>query len=327
MKAEKLENRLKNLALKPNKTDYENGLLKQYTEEYIDRTKNLSFISFLGALLEEKGDYDTALYYYEEAYYNGIEQEAYFVAKIYYYGHSSYGFDYKKAFKYFKIASNTKAKGEGTFADALLDTHIDAKYMMATMYRDGLGVRQSYKKYYDILLKLMDEFDEIMNEEYYFLYLDTYAKVCRENARVCLENNDFGMWVEYLGKAIDALSELIIGTVETCEKDDLEDLSDALDEWYTYLDPHDPGDIDMMHCLYLLKQPTKLSFIYRRKTYYIESKIMEDKLEICFDGNQIFDNPIDMYLKAKVGKRYLSSIAMNTKDWQNLSAKTNELLN
>lgn len=317
MKNAKLEDKLMKLTLKPDKSAYELGLMKQYTEEYIKQTSNISFISSLGSMLEDRGEYDTALYYYEEAYDNGRKHEAYFIGKIYYCGFSSYGIDYKKAFKYFKEASTTSIIGEGTFTDSYEDTHLRAKYMMMTMYRDGLGVKQNEKKYLNLLSELEDEAVSLGMGDYHFLYLDTISKIYRELAHIALQEDDMNEWFEDLNISVISLSELIEGNEEMCLKEDLEELTDILDEWYTYLNPRDPEEIDKMHCLYLLKEPAKLSFTYRKKTYFIESKLENDKLKIYFDGNQTFDNPIDMYMNAKIGKRFFSAVIKNTSEWLN----------
>lgn len=307
MNVEEAIERVKEIELIDNPTKEEKFEEKELVKFIGENGDNPSFIAWLAGDYEKAGKYDKALVEYERAVSLGFYPALGNIGDLYYFGKTSHGVEYKKAFECYEKVSKTKVYGDGSFENSYADEHLDGMFKMALMYKRGQYVEKDYDKYKNIII---EAYEESKDKEFYEIDTNIY----KEMANIYIKENKINKAIEILDKALHVEMEMFkVCPTENAFLIDIQDTSDRLcslvdvdDEYFTELDLFE-----------LLKGKFSCSFKLGRKTYYIESN---DKGEILFNKSQWFRNPVEMFGKAKLDEETLFISELDEiDDWRNLN--------
>lgn len=232
----------------------------------------------------------------------GREEFAFDVACIYFKGEAG-KVDYEKAYEYFLRASKTGKFGDGSFVNSYKDVSNDAKYYLAIMYKNGLGVEKNYSEYVRIMNELYENF---MNVTW---YEDYDAKKILEIGEMLLEKGDVyrycellfksrnnqGMWIKNFNTNVNELKKLNDNLYKTIKLD---------------LTEIEPLDITV-----LVKKPAILLFRHNNKQYRIEVLNTEEGLIIDYD-NSYFKDAEDLIRNGFIGEESFNTAMFDTYGWE-----------
>lgn len=272
-------------------------LCKQLYEEtgnirFLELADSTGFITNKKYLLNE----------YIKAVDNGIEQFAYEVGCLYYKGELGYA-DYEKAFRYFMIASKTEKLGDGSFVNSDKEVANDAKYYLAIMYKNGLGVEKNHEEYERLMNELYTTF---MNMKW---YEDTDADMILEIGNMLLEDGDVfrycdlllssrehqGIWIRLYNTNVEQLKKINDSLYKTILLD------------LTELTPLDITE--------LVKIPGIIRFRYDNKIYEIEVLDTEDGMIIDYD-NGYYKDVNDLICNGQIGESFFHEAMFETYGWE-----------
>ena len=239
---------------------------------------------------------------YLKAIEMGREEFTFNVACIYFKGEAG-KVDYEKAYEYFLRASKTGKFGDGSFVNSNKDVSNDAKYYLAIMYKNGLGVEKNYSEYVRIMNELYENF---MNVTW---YEDYDAKKILEIGEMLLEKGDVyrycellfksrnnqGMWIKNFNTNVNELKKLNDNLYKTIKLD------------LTEIEPLDITE--------LVKKPATLLFRHDKKRYRIEVLNTDDGLVIDYD-NSYFKDIEDLICNGFIGEEPFNEAMFDTYGWE-----------
>lgn len=259
-------------------------------EYLIDTEKNPHDMMHLGGHYYGQKRYDLALKYYEMASAYDIDEADECLGYIWYYGRTGEK-DYEKAFNHY-----SKSMKRGNLVSA---------YKVADMYKNGYFVEKNYDKYVSIIKSLYPKVKNARNLG------EPLPEVFTRLARIRKEEGDTDEAVRLYYIAKDFLAQRISYNAFF---GNLNIMKWMIDDLYEIIE-FDKYDFDFYDMYYLLKEPVKIEFLYRRTKYRIESMIEEGACVIKFNDKWFRDRD-EFYAKARIGDDLLTSVYDRLKDFE-----------
>lgn len=251
----------------------------------IHETKQSKYMMELGGWYYASKQFDLAEeYYLQAAQFQDIDAYQ-CLGYIYYYGRVGKP-DYKKAYTYYKLASD---------AGDLI-----ASYKMADMYRNGYYVSKNYDKYVSIIKSLYPKIKDANN------VFQPLPEIYSRLARIYKEENQIDQAIDLLlyAKSFQAQRLMYNGFFG-----DLSIMKSIVLDLYQLI-AFDHDVVDLFDLYYVLQAPAKVYISIHQKEYEIESKIENEMLYISMD-HQNYENIDEFFLRAKIGKERLSAQYLN----------------
>jgi len=265
-------------------------LFTEAMEYLIEEEKNPEDMAFLGGVYYEMKNFDLALKYYEMAASFNYVPIYECLGYIWYYGRTG-KVDYKKAYKYFNLASK-----HGDFV---------AKYKIADMYKNGYYVKKDQEKYEKIIEELYYELEEYKDSE----YINPEIPIPEINTRLAKIKEEHGD----IDQAIDLYLEGKLVLEKRIKANsffgNLNIMMDIIDSLYNIKD-FDNDDFDFYDLYYLLKEEHIIRFWYDKKEYVLESVKDGEECAVKFN-NKWFYNREDFFGNAVICNKKLINIYDN----------------
>lgn len=253
--------------------------------------------------LSDNGDYDATAslggFYYgmkrfdlAEKYYliaasNGIVGAMSGLGYIYYYGRVGEP-DYKKAFEYYKMASEM-----GSITDII---------KLSDMYKNGYYVQKDLEKSYELLIDAYDRMKQDKDKIFWHL-----PEIASRLATIKINIGEYEEAIDYLYSARDVLMSRIAYT--DAFWGDLTIMEIIESNLFKY----DP-DIKYDSCIYnlfeLLKTEGKYRFICGKDIYTVISEKDDDGIGIKFE-NTWYKSAKDFFSKARIKNKRITIEAFN----------------
>ena len=246
-------------------TNYEDDIQFITALEFlIQETNNPEYMVELGGWYYSQKQFDLAEEYYLMAakleYVDAYECLGY----IYYYGRVGQP-DYKKAFHYYKVASD---KG-----------NIVAAYKLADMYKNGYYVQKDYPKYVQIIKGLYPLLQGAMNT------FDPVPEVYSRLAKIYVEEGNEDQAIQLLLIAKEFQSQRLIYSDFF---GDLSIIKHIVLDLYSLIQ-FDSDYMDLFDLYYVLQKPCKLALEINGEDHIIEAKYEDDLFYISMDDKNYED--------------------------------------
>ncbi len=267
-----------------------------YTESLaylIEETRQPGYMMELGGYYYEIKNFELALKYYEMAADYDYEPAYACLGYVWYYGRTG-SKDYEKAFNYFSKSADAGNKV--------------SKYKLADMYRNGYFVKADYEKYKSIIEDLYMNMSKItnLNEP----VPEIYTRMAKIRSTEADSVQDVSLKEDLIDEAVNmylnAKRFLALRIHYNAFFGNLSIMKYLIDDLYE-LREFDEKDFDFYDLYYLFQTPHKISFIYKKHKYMLESTLEDDGIAINFDGNW-FRSIDDFFAKAQIGKKKLTAI-------------------
>lgn len=240
-------------------TKYEDDISLIHALEFlIQETKNPEYMVELGGWYYEQRQFDLAEEYYLMAasleYVDAYECLGY----IYYYGRVGQP-DYKKAFHYYKLASD---KG-----------NLVAAYKLADMYKNGYYVSKDYSKYVEIIKSLYPLIQGATNT------FDPVPEIYSRLAKIYVEEGNEDQAIQLLLIAKEFQSQRLIYSQFF---GDLTIMKYIVNDLYSLIQ-FDPNYMDLFDLYYALQKPCKVAIEILGEDHIIEAKYEDGLFYICME--------------------------------------------
>lgn len=267
-------------------TKYEDDIsLIRALEFLIQETKDPEFMVELGGWYYEQRQFDLAEEYYLMAasleYVDAYECLGY----IYYYGRVGQP-DYKKAFHYYKLASD---KG-----------NLVASYKLADMYKNGNYVSKDYSKYVEIIKSLYPLIQGATNT------FDPVPEIYSRLAKIYVEEGNEDQAIQLLLIAKEFQSQRLIYSQFF---GDLTIMKYIVNDLYSLIQ-FDPNYMDLFDLYYALQKPCKVAIEILGEDHIIEAKYEDGLFYICME-NKNYEDVDQFFLKAKINGEPISTQYVN----------------
>ena len=239
----------------------------------------------LGGWYYEQRQFDLAEEYYLMAasleYVDAYECLGY----IYYYGRVGQP-DYKKAFHYYKLASD---KG-----------NLVASYKLADMYKNGYYVSKDYSKYVEIIKSLYPLIQGATNT------FDPVPEIYSRLAKIYVEEGNEDQAIQLLLIAKEFQSQRLIYSQFF---GDLTIMKYIVNDLYSLIQ-FDPNYMDLFDLYYALQKPCKVAIEILGDDHIIEAKYEDGLFYICMDDKN-YEDVDQFFLHAKVNEEPISTQYVN----------------
>ena len=237
-------------------TGDEEFLLLEALDFMIETTKETQWMVRLGGYHYDKRNFDLALKYYEMADELGDKWAAEGLGYIWYYGRTGET-DYEKAFKYYQ-----KAMENG---------NLRSMVKVADMYKNGYGVEKNE----DIYVELIEEAYGYVGGAQ-FLH-EPLPEVCTRRAKSRVEQGKISeaVWLYFVAR--DFLIERIAANPFFGDLNIMKWLQEDLRKVAMV----SRAEYDLYDLYTLLREPTKVSFMYKGEEYFVESVREESSRKIA----------------------------------------------
>lgn len=267
-------------------TKYEDDILLIHALEFlIQETKDPEYMVELGGWYYEQRQFDLAEEYYLMAasleYVDAYECLGY----IYYYGRVGQP-DYKKAFHYYKLASD---KG-----------NLVASYELADMYKNGYYVSKDYAKYVEIMKSLYPMIQGATNT------FDPVPEIYSRLAKIYVEEGNEDQAIQFLLIAKEFQSQRLIYSQFF---GDLTIMKYIVNDLYSLIQ-FDPNYMDLFDLYYALQKPCKVAIEILGDDHIIEAKYEDGLFYICMDDKN-YEDVDQFFLHAKVNEEPISTQYVN----------------
>lgn len=267
-------------------TKYEDDISLIHALEFlIQETKNPEYMVELGGWYYEQRQFDLAEEYYLMAasleYVDAYECLGY----IYYYGRVGQP-DYKKAFHYYKLASD---KG-----------NLVASYKLADMYKNGYYVSKDYSKYVEIIKSLYPLIQGATNT------FDPVPEIYSRLAKIYVEEGNEDQAIQLLLIAKEFQSQRLIYSQFF---GDLTIMKYIVNDLYSLIQ-FDPNYMDLFDLYYALQKPCKVAIEILGDDHIIEAKYEDGLFFICME-NKNYEDVDQFFLKAKINGEPISTQYVN----------------
>ena len=257
----------------------------------IDITHDPYFMTYYGGFFYEKKDFETAKKYYEMAAEEKYPPAYMCLGYIYYYGRVGEP-DYKRAFKYYKKAS-----------DCGMD---EATYKLADMYKNGYGVEQSYDSFVSIIEGLYDKYT------HYTLDPNSRVGVLTRMARIRKNqgNNDEALKIFKFAKDIIVNERLPINPFFG----DINVLKWITQDIYS-IKEFDYNNFDLFDVFYLVDKVKMVTFEYKGEIIEINIDYQNENIKVSCMG-KVYSSYEEFLNKAVIGKENISSKSRSFKNFK-----------
>lgn len=265
----------------------------QYTEamEYLlEREKNPSYMLEYGGYYYEMGRFDLALKYYQMAADLGYVPAHECLGYIWYYGRTGQK-DYQKAFEHFQYA--------------MKHGNLVATYKIADMYKNGYYVEKNEAKYVEIM---EDLYEQVKGER---MYGGPKADIFVRIARIRVEQ---GRKEEAIALFLRAKEALVNRLAQNGFWGYLNVMEGLIHDLYQ-LTELDEEKLDLYDLYELLQKPSRVTFLFRRKQYEIESINEDGDVYLFFEG-KAYMSMSDLLQRAKIGEYRLTTISTCLKNFR-----------
>lgn len=267
-------------------TNYEDDISLIHALEFlIQETKNPEYMVELGGWYYEQRQFDLAEEYYLMAanleYVDAYECLGY----IYYYGRVGQP-DYKKAFHYYKLASD---KG-----------NLVASYKLADMYKNGYYFSKDYAKYVEIIKSLYPMIQGATNT------FDPVPEIYSRLAKIYVEEGNEDQAIQLLLIAKEFQSQRLIYSQFF---GDLTIMKFIVNDLYSLIQ-FDPNYMDLFDLYYALQKPCKVAIEILGDDHIIEAKYEDGLFYICMDDKN-YEDVDQFFLHAKVNEEPISTQYVN----------------
>ena len=226
--------------------------------------------------------YDLAIRYWELSGENGFTAAWAGIADLYFFG-KGIERDYEKAFYYFSKG----AEKDNEYCQC----------MLADMYRDGLYVAPNRGKYKELIEELY--FKESQSER----SSDVFPDIILRLARIRKEDNETEQAIALYREALVRYKKDVSVRKYTAY---IKRILEATEELYA-LTPFDLDPMDIYSISYLMKKPVRIIFMYKDKSYEIETFSENTGITVRFE-NKWFRTVEDFYLKAEICERSITTL-------------------
>lgn len=267
-------------------TKYEDDIsLIRALEFLIQETKDPEYMVELGGWYYEQRQFDLAEEYYLMAasleYVDAYECLGY----IYYYGRVGQP-DYKKAFHYYKLASE---KG-----------NLVAAYKLADMYKNDYYISKDYAKYVEIMKSLYPLIQGATNT------FDPVPEIYSRLAKIYVEEGNEDQAIQLLLIAKEFQSQRLIYSQFF---GDLTIMKYIVNDLYSLIQ-FDPNYMDLFDLYYALQKPCKVAIEILGDDHIIEAKYEDGLFYICMDDKN-YEDVDQFFLHAKVNEEPISTQYVN----------------
>lgn len=267
-------------------TNYEDDISLIHALEFlIQETKDPEYMVELGGWYYEQRQFDLAEEYYLMAasleYVDAYECLGY----IYYYGRVGQP-DYKKAFHYYKLASD---KG-----------NLVASYKLADMYKNSYYVSKDYAKYVEIIKSLYPMIQGATNT------FDPVPEIYSRLAKIYVEEGNEDQAIQLLLIAKEFQSQRLIYSQFF---GDLTIMKYIVNDLYSLIQ-FDPNYMDLFDLYYALQKPCKVAIEILGDDHIIEAKYEDGLFYICMDDKN-YEDVDQFFLHAKVNEEPISTQYVN----------------
>ncbi len=269
-----------------NPSEEEDFLFVEALEYLVYETNQSRYMMELGGWYYGRKQFDLA----EEYYLRAAELkdiDAYqCLGYIYYYGRVEKP-DYKKAYTYYKLASDAG--------------NLIATYKLADMVRNGYYVQKDYNQYASIIKSLYPKIKDATNV---FAPLpEIYSRL----ARIYKKEGKMDKAIELLFYAKDFQAQRLIYNGFF---GDLSIMKSIVLDLYQLIE-FDFNHVDLFDLYYLLQSPTTLVLCINQEEHLVQSKVENQLVYITMDGKN-YENVDEFFSHAKIQNERLSAQYFNT---------------
>lgn len=281
-----------------NPSEEEDFLFVEALEYLIYETNQSRYMMELGAWYYGRKQFDLAEEYYLKAAELKDIDAYQCLGYIYYYGRVGKP-DYKKAYTYYKLASD---------AGDLIAT-----YKMADMYRNGYYVQKDVDRYVSIIKSLYPKIKDATNV---FAPLpEIYSRL----ARIYKKEGKVDEAIKILLYAKDFQAQRLIYNGFF---GDLSIMKSIVFDLYQLIE-FDFNHVDLFDLYYLLRLPATLVLCINQEEHLVESKVEDQMVYITMDGKN-FENVDEFFSHAKIQNERLSAQYLNidyveVRSWKSLN--------
>ncbi len=281
-----------------NPSEEEDFLFVEALEYLIYETNQSRYMMELGAWYYGRKQFDLAEEYYLKAAELKDIDAYQCLGYIYYYGRVGKP-DYKKAYTYYKLASD---------AGDLIAT-----YKMADMYRNGYYVQKDVDRYVSIIKSLYPKIKDATNV---FAPLpEIYSRL----ARIYKKEGKVDEAIKILLYAKDFQAQRLIYNGFF---GDLSIMKSIVFDLYQLIE-FDFNHVDLFDLYYLLRLPATLVLCINQEEHLVESKVEDQMVYITMDGKN-FENVDEFLSHAKIQNERLSAQYLNidyveVRSWKSLN--------
>lgn len=275
---------------KSNYSDEDEFIFIEAMEYIIETEKDPHAMMELGGHYYDKRRFDLALKYYEMASAYDIDEADECLGYIWYYGRTGEK-DYKKAFNHY-----LKSMKRGNLVSS---------YKIADMYKNGYFVEKNYDKYVSIIKDLYPKVEHARHLG------EPLPEIFTRLANIRKGEGDIREALRLYRIAKDFLAQRISYNAFF---GNLNIMKWLIDDLYEITD-FDKEDFDFYDMYYLLKNPVKIGFTYRRKKYEIESLTEEGTCVIKFNDKWFRDRD-EFYARAVIDGEKMTAVYDRLKNFE-----------
>lgn len=264
-----------------------------------DESLYVECLSFLAEYTDNEALSAECYYYLAEYYY---EYERYELAEGYYKISSDKKFDASwgglgDIYLNGKLGSVDYKKAFECYSEGVKLDNYYCRYRIAEMYCNGQYVCKDVKKYKELIEKLY--FDAKDNEKHWWIYPDIAYRYIDIIYREGIKDKAVELYGSLIYDYIDRIvSRRFTGSVEY--------LLNIIGRYYENV-PFDEDNINIFTLSYLMKNPVRIVFMYKDKSYKIETLNENGNIIVRFE-NKWYRNIKEFYINAKINDCLITSL-------------------